>query len=86
MIFTNKMNSITIKEFYQDILDDTCPDIHQFINENIHKDIGHFNVFDISEIHRDCKSKTEMPYNRRTYYKISLIKGKNKVEYANKTI
>lgn len=80
------MNSITIKEFYQDILGDTCPDIHQFINENIHKDIGHFNVFDISEIHRDCKSKTEMPYNRRTYYKISLIKGKNKVEYANKTI
>lgn len=86
MIFTNKMNSITIKEFYQDILGDTCPDIHQFLNENIHKDIGHFNVFDISEIHRDCKSKTEMPYNRRTYYKISLIKGKNKVEYANKTI
>ena len=86
MIFTNKMNSITIKEFYQDILGDTCPDIHQFINENIHKDIGHFNVFDISEIYRDCKSKTEMPYNRRTYYKISLIKGKNKVEYANKTI
>lgn len=80
------MNSITIKEFYQDILGDTCPDIHQFLNENIHKDIGHFNVFDISEIHRDCKSKTEMPYNRRTYYKISLIKGKNKVEYANKTI
>lgn len=86
MIFTNKMNSITIKEFYQDILGDTCPDIHQFLNENIHKDIGHFNVFDISEIYRDCKSKTEMPYNRRTYYKISLIKGKNKVEYANKTI
>lgn len=80
------MNSITIKEFYQDILGDTCPDIHQFLNENIHKDIGHFNVFDISEIYRDCKSKTEMPYNRRTYYKISLIKGKNKVEYANKTI
>lgn len=80
------MNYITIKEFYQDILGDTCPDIHQFINENIHKDIGHFNVFDISEIYRDCKSKTEMPYNRRTYYKISLIKGKNKVEYANKTI
>lgn len=32
------------------------------------------------------KSSPVMPYNRRTYYKISLIKGKNKVEYANKTI
>lgn len=80
------MNSITIKEFYQDILGDTCPDINQFLSENIHKDIGHFNVFDISEIYRSCTSKTEMPYNRRTYYKISLINGKNKVEYADKTI
>lgn len=86
MIFTNTMSSITIKEFYQDILGDTCPDINQFLTENINKDIGHFNVFDISEIYRSCKSKTEMPYNRRTYYKISLINGKNKVEYADKTI
>jgi hypothetical protein len=25
-----------------------------------------------------------MPYNRRSYYKISLIIGKNRAEYANK--
>ena len=86
MIFTSKMKSITIKEFYKDILGDSCPDINQFLTENINKDIGHFNVFDISEIYRSCKSKTEMPYNRRTYYKISLINGQNKVEYADKTI
>jgi AraC-like DNA-binding protein len=27
-----------------------------------------------------------MPYNRRTYYKISLINGKNRVEYADKVV
>ena len=27
-----------------------------------------------------------MPYNRRAYYKISLIKGKNRAEYADKVI
>ncbi|KQR94423.1 transcriptional regulator [Chryseobacterium sp. Leaf180] len=80
------MNSITIKEFYQDILGDSCPDIHQFLNDNLHKDVGHFNVFDIAEIARTCTAKTGMPYNRRTYYKISLINGKNRVEYADKTI
>ncbi|RZA06898.1 MAG: AraC family transcriptional regulator, partial [Moraxellaceae bacterium] len=37
------MSSITIKEFYQDILGEACPDINQFLNDNIHKDIGHFN-------------------------------------------
>lgn len=84
--FYKEMSSITIKEFYKDILGDTCPDINQFLNDNIHKDIGHFNVFDISEIYRSCTSKTEMPYNRRTYYKISLINGRNRVEYADKTL
>lgn len=55
------MTSITIKEFYQDILGDTCPDIDQFLSDNINKDIGHFNVFDISEIYRVSKYKPEMP-------------------------
>jgi len=80
------MSSVTIKEFYQDILGQSCPDMELFLAENIHKDIGHFNVFDISEIYRASRSKPEMPYNRRTYYKISLINGQNKVEYADKTI
>lgn len=80
------MSSITIKQYYKEILGESCPDINQFLNENINKDIGHFNIFDISEICRNAKSKTEMPYNRKTYYKISLIKGQNKVEYADKTI
>lgn len=86
MIFANSMSSVTIKEFYQDILGQSCPDIELFLSENIHKDIGHFNVFDISKIYRTSKSKPEMPYNRRTYYKISLINGQNKVEYADKII
>jgi AraC-like DNA-binding protein len=32
------------------------------------------------------KKKAAMPYNRRTYYKISLIKGRNRVEYADKAL
>ncbi len=27
-----------------------------------------------------------MPYNRRKYYKISLIRGRNRAEYADKTV
>ena len=80
------METITIKQFYQDTFGDTCPDINCFLNDNVNKDIGHFNVFDISEMYKGCKGKPEMPYNRRTYYKISLIAGRNKVEYADRTI
>lgn len=80
------MNAITIKDFYSQLLGDSCPDIDKFLKENIHKDIGHFNVFDIADISKNFRVKPEMPYNRRTYYKISLIQGRNRVEYANKTI
>ncbi|MBC7845310.1 MAG: helix-turn-helix transcriptional regulator [Flavobacterium sp.] len=80
------MNTTTIKQFYENFFGADCPDLNSIISENIHKDIGHFNVFDIAEMYKSFKSKLEMPYNRRTYYKISLISGQNKVEFADKTI
>lgn len=80
------MSTITIKEFYQDVLQDTCPDLDHFFKENLNKDIGHFNIFNIANLYGVCTAKPEMPYNRRTYYKVSLIKGDNTVEYANKTV
>ncbi|MFD0988860.1 helix-turn-helix domain-containing protein [Mariniflexile jejuense] len=80
------MNTTTIKEFYQDVFKETCPDLDQFLNNNLNKDLGHFNVFNIESMYATCKTKPEMPYNRRTYYKVSLISGKNIVEYADKTI
>ncbi len=55
------------------------------IPENIGKDIGHFNVFNIAE-YRTRLSKGEMRYDRRSYFKISLINGKNRAEYADKVI
>jgi AraC-like DNA-binding protein len=80
------MNTITIKDFYSQLLGDSCPDIDKFLKENIHQDIGHFNVFDIAEISKKFRARSEVPYNRRTFYKVSLIQGHNRVEYANKTI
>ena len=38
------------------------------------KQIGHFNLFYLPEVQAQMKDKPGMPYNRRTYYKISLIK------------
>lgn len=81
-----KMESVTIKEFYKDVFGGICPVIASFLDETTANDIGHFNVFDIEELYKSCANKPRMPYNRRTYYKISLIHGKNKVEYADKVI
>lgn len=80
------MSTISIKEFYQDTFGSSCPDLDQLLSENIHKNIGHFNVFNIKNMYGNCKAKPDMPYNKRTYYKVSLISGENRVEYADKTI
>jgi AraC family transcriptional activator of pobA len=56
------------------------------IPEGISKEIGHFNVFKVDDIVARFKVKPFMPYNIRTYYKISIISGRNRAEYADKVI
>lgn len=81
------MTAISIKEFYGEMLGDkVCPEIEQFLSNESNADIGHFNVFDIADMYQHCKAKPKMPYNRRTYYKISLIRGKNLAEYADRVV
>ncbi len=80
------MSTITIKEFYKDIFKDCCKEFDRFLDDDKNKHIGHFNVFDIKDLYKVCTAKPEMPYDRRTYYKISLIKGQNTVEYADRTV
>ncbi|HEY6899175.1 MAG TPA: AraC family transcriptional regulator, partial [Puia sp.] len=54
--------------------------------EGLTREIGHFNVFEIETLF-DKKTGTRiMPYSRRSYYKISLIRGRNRAEYADKVI
>lgn len=79
--------AITIADFYKDIFGDVCKNLDKFLDDNTRSNIGHFNVFDIKELYaKGCDAKPTMPYNRRTYYKISLIRGKNIAEYADKVI
>lgn len=76
------MEFISLEEFYQSISNGTS-----LVPEGIGKELGHFNVFDTKELHQQLKEqKGGMPYNRRLYYKISLIEGRNKAEYADKVI
>jgi len=71
------MAIISLEEFY----DETS----SLMPKGINKEIGHFNVFKIEDLASNVK-KGVMPYNRRAYYKISIISGRNKAEYADKVI
>ena len=80
------MKSISIDEFYEEISSNSFPNPCVLLPNGIQKEIGHFNVFNIKELYETFKGQCNMPYDRRAYYKISLIRGKNRVEYADRTI
>ena len=68
----------TLEQFYSET--------SAIVPPGIAKEIGHFNVFSIKETIENFKLRAVMPYNRRAYYKISLIRGRNRAEYADKVI
>lgn len=61
----------TLESFYKRI---THP-----LPQNIENGIGHFNVF----TRQNC---VDIPYSRKNYFKITLLKGKHKIHYADKTV
>jgi AraC family transcriptional activator of pobA len=70
--------SATIEQFYKDT--------SMLIPGPVQKEVGHFNIFRTDELYRVAAKNRVMPYNRRAYYKISLIIGRNRAEYADKVI
>ncbi|SFU70283.1 AraC-type DNA-binding protein [Pustulibacterium marinum] len=76
----------SLDDFYKEAEVFTGKPLSELLPPGIHKEVGHFNVFDIANTIREVKQKNTMPYNRRAYYKISLIRGKNRAEYADKVI
>ncbi|MCU0433259.1 MAG: AraC family transcriptional regulator [Bacteroidia bacterium] len=80
------MQVISITDFYKELFGTYPADLDYFLGGSNNKNIGHFNVFDTAKLFGNNPAKVEMPYNRRTYYKISLINGRSRVDYADKTI
>ena len=68
------METESIEEFYLQKI--------QSVPTNLNSNVGHVNVFRIE----DCLHGSPVRYARRDYYKITLIKGRNRYHYADKSI
>jgi AraC family transcriptional activator of pobA len=80
------MTPISLDQFYQQATTALDTELNALLPPDIQKEIGHFNVFNIEELYNRFREKGVMPYDRRAYYKISLISGRNQAEYADKVI
>ena len=75
-----KIAHTSLEDFYKEMAAKLGKDLESIFPKGLHKDIGHFNVFDIAQTIERAKTTSEMPYNRRKYYKISFIKGTIKIK------
>lgn len=66
----------TIEEFYKKKFD--------WMPENFKNEIGHFNVFNLEPFIGE--KPQPVPYKRRDFYKIMLVKGNYKVHFADKIV
>jgi len=76
----------SLQDFYRDMGFVNENELKSILPDGVNGEIGHFNVFNIASVTKRVKETKTMPYNRRAYYKISLIKGHNRAEYADKVI
>jgi AraC family transcriptional regulator, transcriptional activator of pobA len=67
-------NAETLEEFYKRKFDQ--------IPDNYRNEIGHFNLFHLEPLIEG--KPTVIPYKRRDFYKIMLVKGNSKVHYADR--
>ncbi|MDX5479147.1 MAG: AraC family transcriptional regulator, partial [Cyclobacteriaceae bacterium] len=66
----------TLEEFYKRKF--------SWLPENIRNDIGHFNMFRLEPYAQG--KQTTIPYRRRDFYKIMLVKGHGTVYYADQVV
>ena len=79
------MAIITLEDFYKETAG-FFDDGQKYAPDTVFKNIGHFNVFDVGAMMKAANGKPPMAYNRRAYYKINFISGRNTAEYADKVI
>ncbi|HLL93923.1 MAG TPA: helix-turn-helix transcriptional regulator [Spirosoma sp.] len=80
------MKTTSLDEFYQQMTALASVELSTLLPSDIQKEVGHFNVFNLDDLLKNNREKPVMPYDRRAYYKISLIRGRNRAEYADKVI
>ncbi|MBO9204639.1 MULTISPECIES: helix-turn-helix domain-containing protein [Niastella] len=66
----------TLEEFYKSKF--------KWIPAELKEGLGHFNVFKLDPF--VGKNAKPLPYNRKDFYKITLLIGNNRIHYADKTV
>lgn len=80
------MNYVTLCMAGTESLEEFYQHKQQWMPENIQKEIGHFNVFRMEDCIGPNPANGHVNYSRRSYYKITMMRGSSTCHYADKSI
>lgn len=83
------MTTDALTALYQELAPCTSTNLNALLPGGIQREVGHFNVFEVSEqasSYPPPQLRPGTPYACRSFYKISLLRSRSQAEYADQTI
>ena len=80
------MKSSQLEELYTRLAPETSSPAGALLSAERQREVGHFNVFNVADLMLANRDRPPMTFDRRAFYKISLIRGRSRVEYADQAV
>lgn len=80
------MGVTSFESLCNSLSDGTSTELSALLPEGIQHEVGHFNVFNLTELTQPSREKPAIPYACRAFYKISFLTGKSRAEYPDRTV
>jgi AraC family transcriptional activator of pobA len=80
------VNPNSLEAFYTNLSAPPGADVSALLPLGRHREVGHFNVFNVADLMMNYRHRPPMTFDRRAFYKISLIQGRSQVENADKVV
>ena len=80
------MKPNSLEEIYTKLTPMAGPTSGALLPSSIQQEVGHFNVVNLVDLMLNYRNRPPMTFDRRAFYKISLLRGRSQVEYADKVV
>ena len=80
------MKSVPLEELYTRLAPVTGAASGALQPPGMQREVGHFNVFHVEDLMQGYPNQPPIAFHRQEFYKISLVRGRSRVEYADQVV
>lgn len=80
------MGVTSFEELCSRLSSGSSTELSALLPDGIQHEVGHFNVFNLTQLTQISREKPPVPYACRAFYKINFLTGKSRAEYPDRTV